>query len=227
MNKESIFNKELFAELLERAKGDRSINQYAIETEVSAAHISRFLRQMIEAPPTPETISKFAGKAQGAVTYRDMMIAAGYINVNSDESEDSPANRRKEIMRIEQDIFQIILQFLMNSDYRWTMEKPESRMRFPDMVFNLEDDYYKRWYLEIKAFRSRTMMPINVINNFYGMLVKFELNPTDKFTFVTIDERTFNYMLENPPLNLRANLYIMLVDLENKTVVREEKISEY
>lgn len=227
MNKESIFNKELFAELLERAKGDRSINQYAIETEVSAAHISRFLRQMIEAPPTPETISKFAGKAQGAVTYRDMMIAAGYINVNSDESEDSPANRRKEIMRIEQDIFQIILQFLMNSDYRWTMEKPESRMRFPDMVFNLEDDYYKRWYLEIKAIRSRTMMPFHIIYNFYGRLVTFELNPTDKFTFVTIDERTFNYMLENPPLNLRVNLYIMLVDLENKTVVREEKISEY
>jgi len=34
-------------------------------------------------------------------------------------------------------------------------------------------------------------------------------------------------MLERPPINLRANLFVMLVDLENRRIIREEKISEY
>lgn len=50
MNNKSNFNKEEFAALLEKAKGDRSINKYAEETSVSAAHISRFLRAMIDSP---------------------------------------------------------------------------------------------------------------------------------------------------------------------------------
>jgi hypothetical protein len=34
-------------------------------------------------------------------------------------------------------------------------------------------------------------------------------------------------MLERPPVNLRANLYVMLIDLESRRIIKEEKISEY
>lgn len=230
MNNETTFNKEEFAALLDRAKGsDRSINQYANETGVSAAHISRFLRQMIDAPPTPETISKFTDKAWGGVSYMDMMVAAGHISEDNDRvEEDSPQSRRNEMIRTEQDFFHIIMGNLMNSDFKWTMEKPEGRMRFPDMIINLEDDYYKKWYFEFKAIRSsNSMLPFSIIYNFYGRLLTFELTSTDKFTFVTNDERALKFMLERPPVNLRANLYVMLVDLDNRKIVREEKISEY
>lgn len=228
MNDETTFNKERFAMLLDRAKGDRSINQYANETDISAAHISRFLRQMIDAPPTPETISKFAEKAHNGITYRDLMIAAGHISEDNKVEEDSPQNRRNEIIRMEQEIFQIIIGNLMNSDFRWSMEKPEGRMQFPDMIINLEDDYYKRWYFEFRAIRSsNSIPPFPMIHYFYGRLLTFELTATDKFTLVVNDERTFNFMLERPPINLRANLFVMLVDLENRRIIREEKISEY
>jgi hypothetical protein len=66
-----------------------------------------------------------------------------------------------------------------------------------------------------------------MIHYFYGRLLTFELTATDKFTLVVNDERTFNFMLERPPINLRANLFVMLVDLENRRIIREEKISEY
>lgn len=54
MSKETVFNKEEFVNLLDRAKSDRSTNQYASETHISAAHISRFLRLMINAPLHPK-----------------------------------------------------------------------------------------------------------------------------------------------------------------------------
>lgn len=229
MEKENTFNKQIFAILLDKAKGDRSINQYANETDISAAHISRFLRQMIDTSPTPETISKFAEKAANGVTYKDFMIAAGHIAEDGNNvEEDSPRSRLEDIRRTEQEMFQIVLGYLMNSEYKWSMEKPDGRTRFPDMVFNLEDYPYKKWYFEFKASRGRSIgLPIHIIHNFYGMLLTFELKSTDKFTFVTSDENVFKYMLRKPPVNLKVNLFVMLVDLLNRKVVQEEKLCEY
>jgi hypothetical protein len=63
------FNKELFADLLIKAKGNRSINQYANDIKVSPAHISRLIRKMLNSPPSPETIKKFAQSAYNGITY--------------------------------------------------------------------------------------------------------------------------------------------------------------
>lgn len=73
------FYKHKFSELLLKAKGERSINHYALHCGVSAAHISRLLRELIDTPPNPETIRKFADKAHNSVTYEQLMEAAGYI----------------------------------------------------------------------------------------------------------------------------------------------------
>ena len=129
----NIFDKERFADLLDKAKGDRSINKYAEECDISAAHISRFLRQMISTPPTPETISKLSSKAYNDVSYRDLMEAAGHIAIghtvelddfgdetvssNNDYQQQigrvSPRERRSQFEEIEKKFFQIILSHLL------------------------------------------------------------------------------------------------------------------
>ena len=227
MNNESTFNKETFAMLLDRAKGDRSINQYANETGVSAAHISRFLRQMIDAPPTPETISKFAEKAWGDVTYRDMMIAAGYINEGSMEQVDSPIIRRKIAMELEREFFQIILTHLYDQSYKWSIKKPEGKLLRPDMVIDIEDE--TTWFLEFRPNLSgnNRPIPISILLNLYGRVAITELTYTDKFTIVVNSESDFATLMNNQPINLRANLFVMLVDLESRRIIREEKICEY
>jgi SOS-response transcriptional repressor LexA len=73
------FDKKLFSQLLNKAKGDRSINQFAMYCGVSSAHISRLLRGLLEGPPTAETIKKISDKAYNNVTYLDLMQAAGYF----------------------------------------------------------------------------------------------------------------------------------------------------
>jgi len=74
-----IFNKELFAKLLLEAKGERSINQYGLHADISAAHISRLLRQKIDTPPNPDTIRKLVDKAYNDITYEQFMEAAGHL----------------------------------------------------------------------------------------------------------------------------------------------------
>lgn len=73
------FNKELFAKLLHEAKGERSINQYGLHADISAAHISRLLRQKIDTPPNPDTIRKLVDKAYNDITYEQFMKAAGHL----------------------------------------------------------------------------------------------------------------------------------------------------
>ena len=76
------FDKKKFAEQLEQAKGNRSINEYARECGISAAHISRLLRQMIDTAPSPDTIEKLVSKAHNGITYYQLMQSAGYLTPN-------------------------------------------------------------------------------------------------------------------------------------------------
>lgn len=73
------FNKKAFAELLRLALGRRSINQYERDSGVSAAHISRLMRELVDTPPSPQTIEKLSSKAHNGITYEDLMKAAGYL----------------------------------------------------------------------------------------------------------------------------------------------------
>ncbi|MCM3413567.1 LexA family protein [Metabacillus litoralis] len=75
-----MFDKDKFAELLDRAKGKRSINVFAKECGIAAAHISRLLRGLVDTAPTPPTIRKFADHSQNEVTYEDLMNAAGHFS---------------------------------------------------------------------------------------------------------------------------------------------------
>lgn len=80
------FNRDEFARLLNLAKGERSINQYALHSGISAAHISRLLRSLLDTPPNPDTIKSLAEKAYGEVTYNELMKAAGHFENGSEDT---------------------------------------------------------------------------------------------------------------------------------------------
>lgn len=77
-NKFGSYLKEL------RLKKDYSINQLALKSDVSGAHISR-LENALRPPPSPEIINKLA-KALG-VDPKKMMERAGYIPAPSPEQK--------------------------------------------------------------------------------------------------------------------------------------------
>ena len=221
--------------LLDRAKGDRSINNFANETGVSAAHISRFLRQMIASPPTPETISKFAAKAHNEVTYQDLMVAAGHL-ARKDESagnkeniveRDSPMNLRMQREELERKFRQVLLAELYESPFKWSVEKNEEKYRFPDMLLNIDHEGYTRWYLDFRPSIPGRRHPAVHPFHLYSRIVLFEFLETDKLTIVVNDEKDFNMIMKRPPLSLRANLYVMLIDLEWGKIIKEEILCKY
>ena len=246
MKSNLIFNKELFAFLLEKARGKRSINQYANETGVSAADISRFLRQMIETPPSPETISKLSSKAHNNVSYKEFMAAAGHIeidditneqidNINPDLhqskeyviEQSSPFERRNQYELIEKKFFQIVLSYLYDAPFNWNIQKPENKHSFPDMIIDIEHEGYKKWYLEFKGSLDERRGSILPTFHIYGQIATLEFHNSDKFTIAVNSESTYNQLIRRPPKSLRVNLYVMLIDLEHGEVISEEKLCTY
>ncbi len=94
------FNKEKFAELLEKAKGKRSINNYALKSGVTSAHISRLLRGLLDTPPMPDTIKKLSDHAHNEVRYNDLMVAAGHFDPEVSENEKALSEEAADIIKM-------------------------------------------------------------------------------------------------------------------------------
>lgn len=212
------FDLVTFAKLLEKAKGDRSINQYANKIGVSAAHISRLLRRLVNAPPSPKTINKFASGAYNGVTYGELMIAAGHIDEKTEEI--STKQKRTQTVENEKRFFQVILSDLYTRDFEWSLNKT---INVPaDLMLEIINWEYSKWYIQINAFVTST-----TIYNIYGQIASIELSPDTKITVAVGSKNEFDLLFNNPPKSLKANLYVMLIDLDSGKITKEEKLCQY
>jgi transcriptional regulator with XRE-family HTH domain len=84
MNKNESYEKLLT--LIKQAQGDRSLNQFALNCNVNAGHLSRVLNGKFVNPPTPDFLKKISQHAYNEVTYDNLMEAAGYT-VNDIKTE--------------------------------------------------------------------------------------------------------------------------------------------
>jgi HTH-type transcriptional regulator, competence development regulator len=97
---EYMFVKESFSKVLQLALGDRTKEDYAKESGVSRAYISKCINKRIDNPPSPEILKRLADKAHNGVTYNDLMQTAGYIVDNSKKEKElytAPLSDKDEI----------------------------------------------------------------------------------------------------------------------------------
>ncbi|MBX4261270.1 hypothetical protein KTC96_06725 [Clostridium estertheticum] len=214
----SNFDLITFAILLEKAKGDRSINQYANTINISAAHISRLLRKLVKSPPSPDTISKFASGACNGVTYNDLMLAAGHI----DDKTEGISTEKKQTQTVEKEknFFNVILSDLYTRDFEWSLNKTINGPT--NLMLEITNWEYSNWYIQIKPYVTS-----QTICNIYGQIACIDLTPDTKISVAVGSENEFDLFFSKPPKSLRANLYIMLIDLNNGNISKEKKLCQY
>lgn len=212
----SSFNKELFADLLDKAKGRRSINQFSEASNISAAHISRLLRKMLDAPPSPQTISKFVKNASDNVTYDELMIAAGHIPNENDEIFKDIV---KGDLKNTKPFIQVITGDLCQKYDEWYFEKNKDSQYAPDMTVKFKDPSAQTW-----CFKFVSQNTASDILCLYGIIALTELSKDIKYTIVVDSDEAFERFKSNAPKTLKANIYIMLVDLKQHQIVKEEPL---
>ena len=73
----SRFSKKIFSLLLERAKGDRSWRQFAMESDISYVQMRKLAQGTQENPPRPKLIKKIADHSFNDIDLEDFMFAVG------------------------------------------------------------------------------------------------------------------------------------------------------
>lgn len=73
-----IFNRKIFALLLDKAKGERSLRAYAQECDISYVQLRKLSLCEQVNPPRIKLIEKLGAHSQGGITTEDFAFAAGY-----------------------------------------------------------------------------------------------------------------------------------------------------
>lgn len=80
-------NAERLSELLIKAQGSRSQNQFAAQCGISSSAITRIING--DYAPSPNTLRKIANVSHNGVTYEDLLEACSYIDKRSGASTES------------------------------------------------------------------------------------------------------------------------------------------
>ncbi len=87
------FNKRIFSLLLEKAKGDRSWRQFALDCDISYIQMRKLALGQQENSPRLKLINKIAQNAAGGITTDDLLFCSG-VYQESDEKKSSGAVTR-------------------------------------------------------------------------------------------------------------------------------------
>lgn len=91
------FNRKGFADLLNRARGDRSINRFGSAAGVDPGYISRLSRGLVANAPSAAVINRLAEAAQNEVGAPDLMCAAGYLVSLPEQKYGSPPGEKDKL----------------------------------------------------------------------------------------------------------------------------------
>ena len=82
-----VFQKTKFKQLIETALGNRSITQYSEDSTVNRTYISKIINESLDNPPSPEILKKLATHSKGRISYKELMVAAGYLRENKTNND--------------------------------------------------------------------------------------------------------------------------------------------
>ncbi len=90
----SSFNKKIFAMLIDKARGERSVRRFAQEAGISYLQLRKLLMCEQENAPGIKLITKLAENSENGVDFEDYIYAAGKLEAdNEDIPEISPRLR--------------------------------------------------------------------------------------------------------------------------------------
>lgn len=92
------FNKRIFSILLEKAKGDRSWRQFAMDCDISYIQIRKLALCGQENAPRIKLIQKIAQNAAGGIGLQELLFAAGKLDQNEEKNPADVKTRSGELL---------------------------------------------------------------------------------------------------------------------------------
>ncbi|SNU09761.1 Helix-turn-helix [Lachnospiraceae bacterium] len=218
VNPDFEFNKEEFSELLEKAKGGRSQNEFARDCGISPAYLNRYIKKKVEKPPIPSTINKIAKASVNNIAYKDFLFAAGYDigkypesypNINKDKLD--PIKDRL--------VYLAILNEFTQFEEEWKVSIPSPQKNY-DFLIIIDNDKINKWYFA-PTFNETFNTEDNIFTKYYSKILSSGADSQSKYSFVTFDSNLLERLCQNPPHLLNLLVSVILMD-ENYLTLKKE-----
>ncbi len=218
----AAFNAVLFADVLNRAIGHRSLLSFAQESGISYAHICKYRKAHFNTPPTPNLIERISAVADNGISKDDLYRAAGY---DDDSMEKIILDVSEEDRCYEACI--LLISKVMNSRFsKWTYERDDTLIS-NHFAFTVNDGKTRKQHFVYIPFPQENVGEKklkNIITLVYGSLVGQEFGCNDKVTLVTESKLGYDAMLQTP-VHYPQNASAMWVNLGNLSVLAEQGIA--
>ncbi len=222
------FDKKEFARLLAEAKGSRTQADFAHDCSISLSHLSRYINEKKEAPPTPATICQIAQAAQNGVTSDALLTAAGYDPKKHSVSRD----RGRQDVELEKKanlIFSIVSN-LTTCDFTWktipaknlVIKNNIGQTSF-DFGITIKDDdeLLSEWYFTCRELPGGDDWNLLYTQAVYGVYAMFSLKPKTKISIVVASEEEAAFIKSCPPLLYPVYVSVIWVDLDHAQIIEE------
>lgn len=197
--------------LIRKARGTTSNQEFASMLAVSPSYISRLVNNKSGNLPSRDLLIKIASIAQNNVTLDQLLVASGYPPLHDGETVDVPKGETKFIPAT-------ILTALQSLNMAWSNEVVTKPF---DLSISFNQGAIKNWHFLYLNY-TNTDIQSSQLKARYVDLVFANLTPNDKISFVTSYPEEFELYKSRLPENLNLNLSVILIDEKKLTVQKEE-----
>lgn len=206
----SEFNQQAFIEILKKAIGTRQHKTFAAEIGVSPTHLSRMLNSTYTGQPSLATLEKIAEHAENAVTYQELLAAAGY--------QAAPAKEQLEAYS------GTILAAVQRLQTPWFSDNTGNRPC--QLAIHFLEAPIEHWYFQFVPGHERKVIEAKMPEFFYGLLFT-EVSEKDKYSFVVSSDQAYETFTDKLPKNLNLTLSVIQIDTAALKVIREKEICRH
>ena len=221
---------EKVAELVQLAKGTRTQLQFHIDSGISVSYLNQIINKQIKTPPSPKMLQSIANCSNG-VDFEELLRVAGYNpeiyihskTVNNTGNFDIDTKHDKHLA-----FASITATLCSNNKIKWSHVCYGNNVEDGsyDLGIKIENNgTFNKWMFE-------TILEAEPIVEFLERLEKTSYFPDlpkeatfGKYSYVTWSESIFNKLLEVSCENVHYFYTVILVDIVNCCVLKEQYIN--
>ena len=214
-----VFDPRQFAVLLKKAIGTRSAKEFSKEVGISRYQVSRRLNGTLLSPPRKSTLFAIASAAQNNVTYEELLACCGYLDIP--DGKTLPETDMQDIKKARACV-------LANMDcLKATCQIPVGEPQIPcDFELLVGEAPCVHWdFICIPSSESPAVIE-GTLNQHYLDLIYERLEAYSKLSFLTNRRVLFDACTAHRPVNLDANVSVILYDSDLLEVISENELSK-
>ncbi len=229
MKNKAEFNTPALAEALKRAKGDRTITQFAHDAGITYQYLSSLLNCKRSKPPMLKTLKMISNVSQNAVDFSELCDICGYDSseVSGYSGQGSGSEPESSVVSHNSDLVRalMLLYFDKSNIRHYGFSDNQSDVGDIRCDFMVDEPFKNCIFFMVDQKNNKTGSYMNQILESYGIISTIKHDDNRIIAFICFDDKALDELKETKPVAMPINAIAYVVELDNFRIRRSEVLS--